>query len=102
MRRPTGPIVVSDGAYRWRLSEEVLRRVVDDVRREDPPHAIGRERVRARMPLTEESDLLEIAPGVPVLTLTRRMFAGERVVEAAVDIVIPADRVELEYEIDLT
>jgi len=27
----------------------VLRRVVDDVRREDPPHAIGRERVRARV-----------------------------------------------------
>jgi hypothetical protein len=27
----------------------VLRRVVDDVRREGPPHAIGRERVRARV-----------------------------------------------------
>ena len=49
VRKPTGPIQVSDGAYRWRLSEDVLRRVVDDVRREHPPHAVGRERVRARV-----------------------------------------------------
>ncbi len=49
VRKPTRPVVVSDGSYRWRLSEEVLRRVVDDVRREDPPHATGRERVRARV-----------------------------------------------------
>src|SRR5262249_43558971 len=28
---------------------EALRRVVDDVRRENPPHATGRERVRARV-----------------------------------------------------
>jgi hypothetical protein len=49
VRKPTEPIVVSDGSYRWRLGTEVLRRVVDDVRREDPPHAIGRERVRARV-----------------------------------------------------
>ena len=37
-----------DGSWRWRISEEALRRIVDDVRRESPPHAIGRERVRAR------------------------------------------------------
>ncbi len=49
VRRPGGPMVVSDGSYRWRLSQDVLRRVVDDVRREHPPHAIGRERVRARV-----------------------------------------------------
>ena len=49
VRKPTEPITVSDGSYRWRLSADVLRRVVDDVRREDPPHAIGRERVRARV-----------------------------------------------------
>jgi DNA helicase IV len=49
VRRPEEPITVSDGAYRWRLSEGVLRRLVDDVRREDPPHAIGRERLRARV-----------------------------------------------------
>jgi DNA helicase IV len=49
VNKPTGPLTVSDGSYRWRLSEEVLRRLVDDVRRENPPHGIGRERVRARV-----------------------------------------------------
>jgi DNA helicase IV len=55
VRRPGGPggpaegIVVSDGSFRLRVPLEALRRVVDDVRREAPPHAIGRERVRARL-----------------------------------------------------
>jgi hypothetical protein len=49
VRRPEEPITVSDGSYRWRLPAEVLRRLVDDVRRENPPHAIGRERLRARV-----------------------------------------------------
>jgi GntR family transcriptional regulator len=59
------------------------------------------ERVRARMPLPDEIAALNIPGGVPVLTITRRMLAGERVVEVAVDIVLPADRTELEYRIDL-
>jgi DNA helicase IV len=49
LRRPEEPIVVSDGAYRWRISVDALRRIVDDVRREDPPYGVGRERVRARV-----------------------------------------------------
>jgi len=48
IRRPSDGLVVSDGAWRWRISAEALRRIVDDVRREHPPHALGRERVRAR------------------------------------------------------
>jgi DNA helicase IV len=48
IRRPAGGLVVSDGSWRLRISEEALRRIVDDVRRESPPHATGRERVRAR------------------------------------------------------
>jgi hypothetical protein len=48
IRRPGDGLVVSDGAWRWRISQEALRRIVDDVRREQPPHATGRERVRAR------------------------------------------------------
>ncbi|HZN18422.1 MAG TPA: AAA family ATPase [Micromonosporaceae bacterium] len=48
VQRPVEPIVVSDGSFRWRISTEALRRVVDDVRRERPPYAVGRERVRAR------------------------------------------------------
>jgi hypothetical protein len=49
VRRPEEPIAVPDGSFRWRLPVEALRRVVDDVRREQPPHAVGRDRVRARV-----------------------------------------------------
>jgi hypothetical protein len=59
------------------------------------------ERLRARMPMRDEIEALNIPGGVPVLTITRRMFAGERVVEVAHDIVLPADRTELEYRIEL-
>ena len=71
-------------------------------------HSLGirvtgiRERVRARMPMPDETRTLRMPPGVPVVTITRQTYAGEVVVEAAVDIVIPADRVELDYYIDLT
>lgn len=47
--KPEEPLIVSDGSYRWRVSTEALRRIVDDVRREAPPYAIGRDRVRARI-----------------------------------------------------
>ncbi len=60
-----------------------------------------RERVRARMPVREETDTLRIPSGTPVVTITRQTYAGERVVEVATDIVIPSDRVELDYWIDL-
>lgn len=59
------------------------------------------ESVTSRMPTPEEADTLNIAAGVPVLTITRRMYAGERVLEVCRDIVIPADRVILDYAIDL-
>ena len=60
------------------------------------------EKIRARMPAPEEVQTLRIPGGTPVLAITRRTFAGDRVVEAAVDIVLPADRTELEYEVDLS
>jgi DNA helicase IV len=47
--KPTGPIMVSDGSYRWRIDVEPLRRIVDEARREGLPYAVGRERVRARV-----------------------------------------------------
>nr|WP_203926407.1 AAA family ATPase [Virgisporangium ochraceum] len=49
VRRPTEPLTVPDDSYRWRIAAEPLRRIVDDVRRENPAYAIGRERVRARV-----------------------------------------------------
>jgi GntR family transcriptional regulator len=60
-----------------------------------------RERVRARMPVPEEVSALQIPSGVPVVTITRQTYADEQVVAVAHDIVIPADRVELDYFIDL-
>jgi len=47
--RPTDPLTVPDDSYRWRISTEALRRIVDDVRRESPAYGVGRERVRARV-----------------------------------------------------
>jgi DNA helicase IV len=49
IRKPEQPITVSDGSFRWRIGAEVLRRVVDEARRERLPYATGRERVRARV-----------------------------------------------------
>ena len=60
-----------------------------------------RELVRSRMPTADEAVTLHIPAGVPVVTITRQMFAGDRVVEVANDIVIPGDRVELDYWIDV-
>ncbi|MFI5952294.1 GntR family transcriptional regulator [Cryptosporangium sp. NPDC051539] len=55
------------------------------------------ELVRARMPHPDEARALAVPTGTPVFTITRTMYAGDRPVEAAVDIVLPADRVELAY-----
>src|SRR5690348_8898682 len=49
IRKPLDSMTVSDGSYRWRVSVDALRRIVDEVRREAPPYGIGRERVRARV-----------------------------------------------------
>ncbi|MGW2224814.1 HelD family protein [Streptomyces formicae] len=45
---PVEPVAVPEGAYRWRLPVEVLEEIVEGVRSEEPPYAIGRERVRTR------------------------------------------------------
>ncbi|MFE7765793.1 HelD family protein [Streptomyces sp. NPDC057438] len=43
------PLVLAEGAYRWRVSGDELRRIVADVRAQDLPYGVGRERVRARV-----------------------------------------------------
>lgn len=63
-----------------------------------------RESVHARPPTPGEARTLQIPPGVPVFAITRVMLTGpdrSRPVEAAADIVIPADRTVLDYVIDL-
>ncbi|MEY9992382.1 DNA helicase IV [Streptomyces sp. V4I8] len=42
-------LAVPDGSYRWRVSEDRLLRIVAGVRAEEPPYAVGRERVRTRV-----------------------------------------------------
>lgn len=59
------------------------------------------ESVRARMPTPEESDALDLSPGVPVLSVVRRLLAGERPVEVSSPILVPSDRVVLDYRVDL-
>ncbi|MEV7346067.1 AAA family ATPase [Streptomyces sp. NPDC093544] len=46
---PADSLAVPDGSYRWRVPAHELRRIVDDVRAEEPPYAVGRERVRTRV-----------------------------------------------------
>lgn len=60
------------------------------------------ESVRSRMPTPEEASTLRLAPGVPLLVVTRRTIADDgRAVEVAADILLPADRVIVGYRIDL-
>ncbi len=58
------------------------------------------ETVESRMPTPREAEVLRMSAG-PVLAITRRMLAGERVVEVAREIVYPGDGVSLEYDIPL-
>ncbi|MFD7978579.1 HelD family protein [Streptomyces sp. NPDC059071] len=46
---PAEDLAVPDGSYRWRVPAGELAAIVADVRKEAPPYAIGRERVRARI-----------------------------------------------------
>ncbi|MEU5954840.1 AAA family ATPase [Streptomyces sp. NPDC047525] len=45
---PTDSIAVPDGSYTWRVALDDLERIIADVRAEEPPYAVGRERVRTR------------------------------------------------------
>lgn len=45
---PTKSVAVPDGSYTWRVSLDQLERIIADVRAEEPPYAVGRERVRTR------------------------------------------------------
>lgn len=45
----TQALVLPDGSYRWRISTDELERIVADVRAEEPPYTVGRERVRTRI-----------------------------------------------------
>ncbi|OIJ86562.1 AAA family ATPase [Streptomyces sp. MUSC 14] len=42
-------LAVPDGSYRWRVPAAELAAIVAEVRAEEPPYAVGRERVRTRV-----------------------------------------------------
>ncbi len=65
-----------------------------------PPTRVE-ESVRSRMPTPDEAATLRMSAGVPVLAITRRMLSCDDVLEVCRDIVIPADRVILDYAIEL-
>jgi GntR family transcriptional regulator len=63
------------------------------------------EAIATRMPTDEETRILRVGPGIPVFAVTRRMFergpdgGRGRVAEVADPIVLPGDRVVLEYRV---
>lgn len=60
------------------------------------------ESPRARLSSDEEAQQLRIAPRIPVLAIRRIMWAGDRPVEVARDIVYPGYAVEAWYRVPVT
>ncbi|MFI8301131.1 HelD family protein [Streptomyces nigra] len=86
------PVVVADGSYRWRVPVDALRGIVEGVRAEEPPYAVGRERVRSRAVrlLREQA---ERRAGPQTAAWTQRVSRG-RAVGAYVEAVWPKVRPE--------
>ncbi|MFH9662989.1 HelD family protein [Streptomyces sp. NPDC017248] len=65
-------LAVPDGSYRWRVSAGELAAVVKEVRAEEPPYAVGRERVRTRL-VRRLRERAERRSGVLPASWTRRI-----------------------------
>ncbi|MEV4296235.1 HelD family protein [Microbispora rosea] len=87
---PPEPLAVADGSFRWRVSQDELRRVVEQTRREAMPYGVGRERVIARVASLVRTRAE--ARGRTIDTAWTRLTA--RAVTAAVDAFWPAVRPE--------
>jgi DNA helicase IV len=87
-----GSLTVPDGSYRWRVPAQTLEGIVADVREEEPPYGVGRERVRARIVrcLREQA---ERRAGPPPNAWVRRIERA-RPVSAYLDAVWPRMRPE--------
>ncbi len=90
VREPAEPLAVADGSSRWRVSQDELRHVVEETRREAMPYGVGRERVIARVASLVRSRAE--ARGRTIDTAWTRRTA--RAVAAAVDAFWPAVRPE--------
>ncbi|QXE36136.1 ATP-binding domain-containing protein [Streptomyces sp. GMY02] len=91
---PVGPLTVpdADGSYSWRLGLDKLVRIVDEVRAEAPPYAIGRERVRSRT-VRELQLQAERRAGPKPANWVRRV-GGSQAVREYLDAVWPRTRPE--------
>ncbi|QWB24745.1 MULTISPECIES: AAA family ATPase [Streptomyces] len=87
-----GSLAVPDGSYRWRVPEAELARIVADVRQEEPPYGVGRERVRARI-VRCLRERVERRAGPPTNAWVRRVERS-RPVSAYLDTVWPRVRPE--------
>ncbi|MFI7410433.1 HelD family protein [Streptomyces sp. NPDC049627] len=85
-------LTVPDGSYRWRVSEGELGRIVAGVRAEEPPYAVGRERVRTRV-VRRIQEQAERRAG-PQSNAWVRKISGARAVGVYVDAVWPRVRPE--------
>ncbi|MBL1081785.1 AAA family ATPase [Streptomyces actinomycinicus] len=65
-------LAVPDGSYRWRVPARELAALVEEVRAEEPPYAVGRERVRTRV-VRLLRDRAERRSGVLPASWTRRI-----------------------------
>lgn len=83
-------IAIPEGAYRWRVPREAFARIVDGVRAEEPPYAVGRERVRTRV-VAHVQALAERRAGPPPNAWVRKMATAVR---PYVDAVWPRVRAE--------
>ncbi|MFE1288765.1 HelD family protein [Streptomyces sp. NPDC058751] len=89
---PADDLAVPDGTYRWRVPVAVLRRIVDDVRAEELPYAVGRERVRTRV-VHYVREKAELRAG-PQTNAWAQRISRARPVGAYVDAVWPRVRPE--------
>jgi DNA helicase IV len=85
-------LAVPDGSYRWRVSAAELADIVAEVRAEEPPYAVGRERVRTRV-VRRLRDLAERRSGVLPASWVRRVERC-RPLTAQLDLVWPKVRPE--------
>lgn len=69
-------------------------------RLEDAGHRLGSfvEHVGARMPTPDEASLMQLAEGVPVVTVTRVAYGEDGTPLEMNDMILSADRYELSYE----
>ncbi|WDO07589.1 AAA family ATPase [Streptomyces murinus] len=85
-------LAVPDGSYRWRVRAAELAAIVREVRAEEPPYAVGRERVRTRV-VRRLRALAERRSGVLPAAWVRRMERA-RPLTAQLDLVWPKVRPE--------